>query len=280
MLDLPDVTLCAVDCVTPVLAGAALDRCMRQVRFGRALLLSDVAAPTGAEWVKIQRLDSIGAYNEFMLRRLIEHVQTPYLLVVQWDGFVIDPSAWRHEFLGYDYLGARWPWHPSGSDVGNGGFSLRSRRLLEALASPGFQYGNAPEDDLICRHNRPWLEQVHGISFAPAEVADQFAYERGEPQRPTFGFHGLFNLWRHLDDSEVLGMLAQLSPRTSLSREFVELQVTYLQQRKYKMVGAMYRQMAAAGDRQAVLAAYGQAIREAEAPQALVALGEELTQAA
>lgn len=279
MVDLPNVTLCAVDCITPGLAGAALDRCMQQAHFARALLLSDQAAPTRAEWIQIGRLGSISAYNDFMLRRLIEHVHTPYVLVVQWDGFVTDGSAWRSEFLQYDYIGARWPWHPTGTDVGNGGFSLRSRRLLEALATPELPQLDVPEDDLIARHYRPALERVHGIQFAPADVADRFAYERGEPQRPTFGFHGLFNLWRHLDDSEVLSMLDRLSPRTCLSREFVELQVTYLQQRKYRMVGAMYQRMAAAGDREAVLTAYGKAIREAEAPAALVALGEELVQA-
>ncbi len=276
MPSLSDITLCAVDCVSPGLAGAALDRCLREADFGEALLLSDTPAHTQARWIRIEPLQSIGAYNDFMLRRLVEHVRTPYVLVVQWDGFVVDGSAWRPEFRHYDYIGARWPWHPTGADVGNGGFSLRSRRLLEALAGPGLPKLDVPEDDLIGRHHRPVLEKVHGIRFAPAEVADRFAYERGEPQRPTFGFHGLFNLWRHLDDSEVLSMLDRLSARTCLSREFVELQVTYLQQRKYRMVGAMYRRMAAAGDRHAVLAAYGQAIREAEAPRALVALGEEL----
>jgi hypothetical protein len=280
MLHLPDITLCAVDCVTPTLAAAALDRSMAACRFGRALLLSDTEAPTQAEWVRIPRIGSIADYNEFMLRRLLDHVDTPHVLVVQWDGFVVDPGAWRPEFLAYDYLGARWPWHPAGSDVGNGGFSLRSRRLLQAMRGEGFLNVEAPEDDVIARHNRPWLERAHGIRFAPAEMADRFAYERGDPQRPTFGFHGLFNLWRHLDDTQVLAMLDALSPRTCLSSEFIELQVTYLQQRKYRMVGQMYRRMARAGDRQAVLDAYARVIREPDAPRALVTLCEELAQPA
>lgn len=279
MVSLTSVTLCAVDCVTPHLAGAALDRCLQQCDFGEALLLSDQSAPTQARWTSITPLRSIGDYNAFMLRQLVEHVRTPYVLVVQWDGFVTDANAWRPEFLHYDYIGARWPWHPAGSDMGNGGFSLRSMRLLETMASPGFQSGADPEDDLICRTNRPYLERAHSIRFAPTEVADRFAYERGEPQRPTFGFHGLFNLWRHLDDSQVLVVLDKLSDRTCLSREYIELQMTYLQQRKYRMAGEMYRRMTRAGDRQTVLAAYGKVIREAEAPQALVSLGEELTQA-
>ncbi len=276
MLHLPDVTLCAVDSVTPTLAAAALDRSMRECRFGRALLLSDTPAPTQAEWVRIDRLGSIEAYNDFMLRTLVAHVETPHVLVIQWDGFVVDASAWRSEFLGYDYIGARWHWHPAGSDVGNGGFSLRSRRLLQATASDNFPRVSGPEDDVICRHNRAFLEKGHGIRFAPGDLADRFSYERVDPQRPTFGFHGLFNLWRHLDDAQVLAMLDVLSPRTCLSVEFIELQVTYLQQRKYRMFGEMYRRMAQAGDRQAVLAAYARVIREASAPQALVTLGEEL----
>ncbi|MDH4377513.1 MAG: DUF5672 family protein [Ramlibacter sp.] len=278
MQDLSQVTLCAADCVTPALAGQALDRCLAQCDFGEALLLSHEAAPTQARWTRIDPLRSIADYNAFMLGQLIEHVRTPYVLVVQWDGFVLDASQWRSCFLDFDYIGARWPWHPTGSDVGNGGFSLRSRRLLEALASPGFVHADAPEDDLICRRNRPYLEQAHGIRFAPAEVAERFAYENGEPQRSTFGFHGLFNLWRHLDEGQVLVIADSLPARTCLSKAFVDLQMTYLQQRKYWMVGAMYRLMTRAGDRQAVLAAYGQAMPDAEVPEALVSLCERLIQ--
>ena len=278
MQDLSQVTLCAADCVTPALAGQALDRCLAQCDFGEALLLSHEAAPTQARWTRIDPLRSIADYNAFMLGQLIEHVRTPYVLVVQWDGFVLDASQWRSGFLDFDYIGARWPWHPTGSDVGNGGFSLRSRRLLEALASPGFVHADAPEDDLICRRNRTYLEQAHGIRFAPAEVAERFAYESGEPQRSTFGFHGLFNLWRHLDEGQVLAIADSLPARTCLSKAFIALQMTYLQQRKYWMVGAMYRLMTRAGDRQAVLAAYGQAMPDAEVPEALVSLCERLIQ--
>mgnify|MGYP000405524989 CR=1 FL=1 len=276
MLELPDVTVCAIDCVTPELAAAALDRSMRQCNFGETLLLSDRRVDSRAVWTRISRLDSIEAYNDFMLRELLHHVSTSHVLVIQWDGFVVDPGAWQPQFLNYDYIGARWPWHPPGLDMGNGGFSLRSRRLLQATASAGFQRSGAPEDDLICRINRPYLEQAYGIRFAPADVADRFAYERGDPQRPTFGFHGPFNLWRHLSDEEVTGMLNTLSPRTCLSVEFIELQVTYVQQRKWRMFARMYQRMAQAGNRETVMAAYARVLREPGAPQALVSLGEEL----
>ena len=35
-----------------------------------------------------------------------------------------------------DYIGAQWFWHNDGMRVGNGGFSLRSRKLLTALQDP------------------------------------------------------------------------------------------------------------------------------------------------
>jgi hypothetical protein len=279
MLDLSDITLCAVDCVTPTLAAAALDRSLSQCQFGRALLLSDTPADTRAEWIKIDKIGSIDAYNNFMLRELVHHVQTPYALVIQWDGFVIDPHAWRAEFLEYDYIGAHWHWFPSGSDIGNGGFSLRSRRLLQAMTAPGFEHVKGAEDVVIGRHNRPYLEEAHGIRFATVTVADKFSYERAEPKGRTFGFHGLFNAWRHMDDAQVMTVIQTLSPQSCLRRDFIELQIAYLKLRKYQMVAAMYERMKQAGGREAVLAAYQRVIRDPKGPQALIKLCEDQTRA-
>src|SRR6185503_18873241 len=111
---------------------------------------------------------------------------------VQWDGFVIDAGSWREQFLEFDYIGAPWLQFADGYDVGNGGFSLRSRRLLEACAGADF-IPSHPEDVAICRTNRPMLEKMHGIRFADAQLAETFAFERTAP-RPSFGFHGAFNL--------------------------------------------------------------------------------------
>jgi hypothetical protein len=37
-------------------------------------------------------------YSQFILRQLPEPVDTPYLLIVQWDGHVIDTDAWTSAF--------------------------------------------------------------------------------------------------------------------------------------------------------------------------------------
>ena len=141
MLELPDVTLCCIDTRNHALALRALARSREGTTFARALLLTDAlppgtAAPEGIEVVPIAAIDSRDAYSEFVLKSLLPHVATSHVLLVQWDGYVINPAAWDPAFLECDYIGATWHWHDDGMRVGNGGFSLRSRRLLQALQDP------------------------------------------------------------------------------------------------------------------------------------------------
>jgi hypothetical protein len=107
---------------------------------------------------------------------------------------------WTNDFLQYDYIGAAWPHHPD-TPVGNGGFSLRSVKLLEALESPRITKRH-PEDVCICDDNKATLENQFGIRFAPTNVAEQFAVERTE-WHPVFGFHGFFNFGKALSPKEL-----------------------------------------------------------------------------
>ncbi len=195
-LNLPSVTLCAATSVNIPATAAALRACLDQVTFAECLLLTEAKGNVSDKEIRvvpIARLDSSRAYSEFMLKRLVDHIRTPHCLIVQWDGFVLDASKWDDGFLAYDYIGAPWPQSDSAYSVGNGGFSLRSRRLLEACRDPGFVAGH-PEDLAICRLNRRSLESRHGIRFADHAAAERFAFERSAPSQPTFGFHGVFNM--------------------------------------------------------------------------------------
>ena len=87
--------------------------------------------------VRIGRLKSASEYSFFVLKALHEYVETQHCLLVQWDGFVTNANAWRPDFLAFDYIGAPWPQFSDGRNVGNGGFSLRSRKLLKACAAGG-----------------------------------------------------------------------------------------------------------------------------------------------
>ena len=185
MLALPDVTLCCVDtresCARIArarpLAGSNLLR-------AHALRHRQAARHRGAaqaiEIAVIPPLASRDAYSDFVLKSLLPHVATSHVLLVQWDGYVINPAAWDPAFLECDYIGAKWFWHEDGMRVGNGGFSLRSRRLLEALQDPAIVRIDA-EDTTIGRSFRPLLEREYGIRFGSEALADRFSFEASTP---------------------------------------------------------------------------------------------------
>jgi hypothetical protein len=226
MLELPQVTLCAVDTRSPQLALRALGHSQQGIRFGRTLLLTDADSAAGLdwpreiEWGKIERITSTSGYSSFMLSGLLDWVETSHALIVQWDGFVLDPARWEAGFLDTDYLGAPWHKASQGYVVGNGGFSLRSRRLLLALqdASVAAQLHH-PEDICIAQTLRPWLEREHGAVFGNTAQATRFAYEGEPPAAPTFGFHGLFNLPRALGARRFADLLPLLPDELIAGRD-------------------------------------------------------------
>ena len=173
MLELKDVTLCAVGSNDRLLAARALEISNSHCKFADSILFSHEPVQGSFRNVKIPLPKSMAEYNAFLLKELHKLVETPFVLVTQWDGYVIHPSAWREEFLQYDYIGATWAFRVDQMMVGNGGFSLRSKRLLQTVAQPWFQLlPGAAEDDLICRNYRPILEQQHQIRFAPPQLAE------------------------------------------------------------------------------------------------------------
>lgn len=223
---IPDTTLCCVDCSAYELAARAMSISLAQCRFDRAILFTDV--PMNVAGVEVHRIPTIGSideYSQFLLKDLRHHITTRFALVIQWDGYVIDASQWRSDFHDYDYIGARWP-HVPGIEVGNGGFSLRSRRLLDACADERFVVSN-PEDAAICINNRTFLERQMGIRFAPPDVAERFSFERTRDSGPHFGFHGLFNIPNVMPDAELSAFLAALPARVAWMGELFEVLLVY-----------------------------------------------------
>jgi len=223
-------TICIVDTHTHALAARAMRLSLAAMDFADAVFISDSGADTGgARHVAIDPLAGRVAYSRFVMKDLLRHIETEHMLLIQWDGYVVNPAAWRDDFLDHDYIGARWGFHKDAHCVGNGGFSLRSRRLLEALQDPAIDLFE-PEDEMICRHYRPMLESRYGMRFAPPDVADRFSFETTYPQGRPLGFHGLFNMWLFLDDAEVAGFVAAM-PRPvlgsiqflSLAKNFIDL---------------------------------------------------------
>lgn len=165
----------------------------------------------GIEWgaVKMiwdEKITSINDWNYKIIYELHRYIDTEYAMLIHADGYVINPSAWKAEFLDYDFIGAPWPLPrdsfsyltPKGEliRVGNS-VSLRSKKIMELPTTLGLEwrsyYGNTNEDGFLCCHNRDILIQ-HGCKFAPVDVAKFFSKEHDIPENQgiiPFAFHSL-----------------------------------------------------------------------------------------
>lgn len=222
--ELPGVTLVAIDTRLPDLAIAAMVRSMSHIDFGAAVAFvperycSTQPAPAGIRLIAVDGIGSSQAYSDFVVKKLVDHVHTDHVLIVQWDGFVVHPFLWQGSFLEYDYIGAPWPQFSDGHQVGNGGFSLRSRRLMTVLQAARFSHVH-PEDVAIGRTYRAILESEFGMRFPPVDLAAQFSVERqGNPQM-AFGCHGLASMVAALGPSELDDFVSRLPQDVYLSTE-------------------------------------------------------------
>lgn len=220
-LPLPQVTLCAVSSVNVAATLRALETSLSQVDAAAALLLTDKPVKPdhpGITVVSIAPITSSRAYSDFLLTQLVDHVQTSHCLTIQWDGHVLDASRWHPDFLTYDYIGASWPQFIDGHDVGNGGFSLRSRRLMQLCRDPAF-HPSHPEDVAIARINRDWLER-QGMRFAPRALADRFAAERAGDITASFGYHGAWLMPRAVGIEPFWTLYRELDDRGTIRHDF------------------------------------------------------------
>jgi len=199
-MKLHDVTLVAIDTVCHDLTAQAIRDTIAHIEFGDVLVFSDRDLGVGSH-IPCNVRSNLEA-ERWMWYGVAPHLNTTHALYIQWDGWVTNPELWRPEFLAYDYIGAAWPWQPF-DRVGNGGFSLRSRKLLTTLTNNPDRFPFAkPEDDTLCRRHGLALHITHGIHIAPEAVARGFSYEHGPPHA-SFGFHGLWNMLRRLPEDEV-----------------------------------------------------------------------------
>jgi len=224
MLDLSRVTCFAIDNTNRIDETiSALHTCMNFANFGEVKLVTtlefvdkykDECATDGIlVEEQVAPLTNIDEYSYYIIYHLHQHIQTDYVLLVQDHAFIINPDSWREVFFEYDYIGAPWPYRdrayitPFGEHqrVGNGGFSFRSKKLLEVplhknipfrvAEQPDFykMFGskNTNEDGNITVHNKHLFEEA-GCKIAPIEVARFFSYETPVPENQgiiPFGFH-------------------------------------------------------------------------------------------
>ena len=146
--------------------------------------------------IRISADYNLPKYSRFIVKDLNNYINTDFVLVFQSDGFIINPSGWTEDYLNYDYVGAPW-WYGDNNNVGNGGFSLRSKKLLDILSNDDHIKETDPEDHNICRVYGNYLKHT-AIKFAHADLASNFSVESGE-FNSQFGFHGKWHLQGYIN---------------------------------------------------------------------------------
>ena len=195
---------------------------MKQLKGSKGLLISlekPPKLPKKIAWKRCHYIDYLG-YSLFMMHGLCAYIETDYCLVVQDDGWVLNGKNFKPEYYDYDYIGA--PSHCAFSDghlylhfswteatepvkvVQNGGFSLRSKRFLEACNKHGIMHLNSNEihgwneDAQLSCILKPVL-QSYGYKYCPDEIAKYFSIEY-----VGLGFHE-----ENFDYNKLLGHHAQ-----------------------------------------------------------------------
>lgn len=198
-----NVDIICVDGVNPQASYNALNKCIKSgFKANNYFFLTPFNLSfenKTIKHIKIEPIQSLFQYSMFMIKSLYQYIESDYCLIIQHDGYILNANAWTNEFLKYDYIGAPWhnEWkkdHPdwnrdNSNDVGNGGFSLRSKRLQKFIADDTNILQVHPEDWCICKTYYKYLTN-NGFKFAPTELAYKFAVD-GEPWSGQFGFHSL-----------------------------------------------------------------------------------------
>lgn len=195
MIKLNDVTLVAVASTKINETVEAINYSIKNLVFAKINLFThfDLKTNSNIEIKKINQIKSIRDWSKFVIFELGKYIDTKFILLIHWDGFVVNPSSWRNEFLEYDYIGSPWPnfkkvfpkiYNQYPDDkyrVGNS-VSIRSKKLLDMPSKINLNWendariSNYHEDGYLCVQKRLDLENS-GIKFAPFKLACEFGRE-------------------------------------------------------------------------------------------------------
>lgn len=212
MTEIKDTTLIIVDCRDVNHAVKVLNRCTALCSFPAVKLLT--SQPTDYTYrIEIPHIGSLIHYSIFVLKEIYKYIDTKHLLIVQRDGWILNPQSWNDEWFKYDYIGALFNQWDKPPIMGVGGFSFRSTALMKSVSNKYPDWNNNEEDaqrlqqikpgyyedGMIAIRLRPQLER-EGFKFATIEDGAKFS-AGGNPNldyhyEKPFGSHGA---WRRFD---------------------------------------------------------------------------------
>lgn len=91
--DLKDVTLLCIDS-RPHVCKDAVAKSTKHLRFGSIVTLNP-------------NIHSVQEYSEWIIKQSYKHINTSHVLIIQHDGYVINPMQWDSDWLKYDYIELR-----------------------------------------------------------------------------------------------------------------------------------------------------------------------------
>ena len=235
-INLSNVTLYAVDCVNPYEALESLIISSSQINFGEIILFSDKQPhyiPSNIRFIEIPTIKSLTDYNNFILIKLNSYINSDFCLCVQSDGYIHNPRLWTDEFKQWDYIGAPWQatehFVTPNMRVGNGGVSLRSKRLLEETSK--LSPTNMNEDVVISIRMRSYLASKN-IHIAPLQLASKFSVEKIcediplNPKTDCFAFHGKNYTEFHIEQNNNLKqqLTTRINNMSIIEQNFIQKQ--------------------------------------------------------
>jgi hypothetical protein len=93
-------------------------------------------------------------YSKWVIETLPYEIESEYYLIMQWDGFIINPNKWNNDFFKYDYLGG-------GNSLQNGGFSLRKTSKMRKLSNIKYSNYFGNEDSFYSLFFNDVCKNVH-----------------------------------------------------------------------------------------------------------------------
>lgn len=199
LYNLDNTTILCGNWVDPNIGVKALKYSMKDIKFKRAIIFSHIE-PTNLtpeiEFIQTEKFNH-ELSSQFGLHKLPDYIDTEFCLSIHDDGFIINPHLWKDEFFEYDYIGAPWvpgPW----PRVGNGGFCLKSKKLLNLTKNIPWYPGDHDDTSICQGHQAHFIS--NGCLYAPVEVAMTFSLESKIPEceynlNNCFGFHGKGIVW-------------------------------------------------------------------------------------
>jgi hypothetical protein len=199
-LNLKDVTLICIDDMKPQKSFEIMKGVCDRIDFGAAKLLSSKDSLGVTD--KINPMFNVRDYNIFVIKEAHKYIDTDFCMFIQRDGYPLNTDMWTDDFLKYDYIGAPWTWAPPehkngickvGKCVGNGGFSIRSKKLLQEIApleyNAKYPSGDLLQEDVFTCQFADEILKPRGITYAPVDLAHYFSVEN-KVYTGQFGFHG------------------------------------------------------------------------------------------